>query len=387
VPTTNHKFGSLIRSAMCAEPVAGSTHAFYRYPARFSPQFARAAIENLTEPGDTILDPFMGGGTTAVEALASGRRFVGCDLNPLSPFLARAKTQPLREHDLDLVSRWVENICRSGAFGAAKSRHLDWLDYQINTPWWIRRAIEVCLDSIVDLKTLDQQSFARCALLKTGQWALDCKKNIPSAAEFVVTLRNNIELMAEGMREYTNRLKICPNFKPSANRRLLLKDSASLGSDKRVPEAWLPPKLILTSPPYVGVHILYHRWQVQGRRETPAPYWIAGSLDGYGASHYTFGDRQRKSMDNYLERLAGCLRSVVQLMGSDSLLVQLVAFSTPETQLRPYLATMKSEGLREARLPGSVRRPRRDVPNRKWYAQLLGKTPSSKEVLLVHQKI
>lgn len=43
------------------EPVAGLSHGFYRYPARFSPLFARAAIETFTKPGDMIFDPFMGG--------------------------------------------------------------------------------------------------------------------------------------------------------------------------------------------------------------------------------------------------------------------------------------------------------------------------------------
>jgi hypothetical protein len=42
---------------------AGHTHNFYRYPARFSPQFARAAVEAFSAPGDTVLDPFVGGGT------------------------------------------------------------------------------------------------------------------------------------------------------------------------------------------------------------------------------------------------------------------------------------------------------------------------------------
>lgn len=55
------------------EPVTGLTHNFYRYPARFSPQFARAAIEVFSEPGDVVLDPFMGSGTTLVEASALGR--------------------------------------------------------------------------------------------------------------------------------------------------------------------------------------------------------------------------------------------------------------------------------------------------------------------------
>ncbi len=52
--------------------MVGLTHGFYRYPARFSPQFARSAIEAFTEPLDTVLDPFMGGGTSAVEALGLG---------------------------------------------------------------------------------------------------------------------------------------------------------------------------------------------------------------------------------------------------------------------------------------------------------------------------
>ena len=50
------------------ERVAGLTHAFYKYPARFSPRFARAAIQAFTSPGDFVLDPFMGGATTIVEA-------------------------------------------------------------------------------------------------------------------------------------------------------------------------------------------------------------------------------------------------------------------------------------------------------------------------------
>jgi site-specific DNA-methyltransferase (adenine-specific) len=38
-------------------------------------------VERLTKPGQLICDPFLGGGTTAVVALALGRRFVGCDIN------------------------------------------------------------------------------------------------------------------------------------------------------------------------------------------------------------------------------------------------------------------------------------------------------------------
>jgi DNA modification methylase len=61
-------------------PVSGYTHNFYRYPARFSPKFVRAVIKAFSEPGDLVLDPFMGGGTTLVEALAQGRSAIGVDI-------------------------------------------------------------------------------------------------------------------------------------------------------------------------------------------------------------------------------------------------------------------------------------------------------------------
>ncbi len=38
-------------------------------------------IEKFSEPGDVILDPFLGGGTTAVVALRLRRKFIGADID------------------------------------------------------------------------------------------------------------------------------------------------------------------------------------------------------------------------------------------------------------------------------------------------------------------
>ena len=38
-------------------------------------------IERFTNPGETILDPFLGGGTTGIVALSTGRKFIGCDVD------------------------------------------------------------------------------------------------------------------------------------------------------------------------------------------------------------------------------------------------------------------------------------------------------------------
>jgi hypothetical protein len=382
----NLEFNALLNSITSTKTVSGSTHEYYRYPARFSPEFARSAIESLTEPGDTVLDPFMGGGTSAVEALACGRRFIGCDINPLSAFVARVKTTALTDQNLEEVTIWSEMLLNEPDVRARTEPDSHWEGYQINLPWWIRNTIEVALTRSASLHSEKARQFARCVVLKTGQWALDCRKHVPTARDFMERIRLNSKHMASGMREYRERISgqgIRPS-EVSRNRRLFLGDAATAIEASRVPADWLPPRLILTSPPYLGVHILYHRWQVRGRRESPAPFWIAGSLDGFGAAHYTFGDRNRKDADIYLSRLKSCFQPIVDLMQSDSLLVQLVAFSKPKTQLDPFLETLHSIGLAEL---SDSQRMWRNVPNRKWYAELRGETSSSQEVLLVHRKI
>jgi hypothetical protein len=64
------------------------------YRACFKPQLPRFFVERLTKPGDVVYDPFMGRGTTLVEAALMGRVPWGCDINPLSPILIRPRLNP-----------------------------------------------------------------------------------------------------------------------------------------------------------------------------------------------------------------------------------------------------------------------------------------------------
>src|SRR5207253_2823824 len=128
-----------------------------------------------------------------------------------------------------------------------------------------------------------------------------------------------------------------PRCRLSSCRRILNRSSIECHLDKRIPSEWLPAQLVLTSPPYPGVHVLYHRWQVCGRRETPAPYWIADQRDGAGESYYTFGSRQQDGLSTYFSTLLSTFSGIRALVGPGSLVVQLVGFSQPEWQLPLYL--------------------------------------------------
>lgn len=52
------------------------------HPAQMPEGFTRRLIDICTQPGDTILDPFMGSGTTGVACVQTGRNFIGIEIDP-----------------------------------------------------------------------------------------------------------------------------------------------------------------------------------------------------------------------------------------------------------------------------------------------------------------
>ena len=64
------------------------------YRACFKPQLPGFFIDRLTGPGDTVYDPFMGRGTTPVQAALMGRSALGNDINPLSTYFTRPRLAP-----------------------------------------------------------------------------------------------------------------------------------------------------------------------------------------------------------------------------------------------------------------------------------------------------
>jgi modification methylase len=68
------------------------------HPAKMLPAIALYAIQRYSHPGDLVLDPMCGIGTTLVEAIHLGRHAVGVELEPRWADLARANTTHARTH-------------------------------------------------------------------------------------------------------------------------------------------------------------------------------------------------------------------------------------------------------------------------------------------------
>lgn len=69
------------------------THIYHTYPAMMIPQIVRKLLEKYqTKDMNLIFDPYMGSGTTLVEARLRGLNSIGTDLNPLARLMGKAKT-------------------------------------------------------------------------------------------------------------------------------------------------------------------------------------------------------------------------------------------------------------------------------------------------------
>lgn len=383
----------LVDAACDTSPIVGLTHNFYRYPARFSPKFVRAAIHAFTEPGDLVLDPFVGGGTTLVEAMVSGRHAIGADISSLATFVSEVKTTLYSEVELERLTRWANRIAKGINISAPAKRDEKYeaagYTKHLNgaATWRLKRAIQQVLSSTRRLETPRLEAFARCVILRTAQWALNGRKKLPSINDFRDMLVEDSGAMLAGSRELREAVEHSGHQAPSIH--CLNRTTNGLENDKLFADGQ-KPRLIVTSPPYPGVHVLYHRWQVDGRKETPAPFWIANKLDGAGAAYYTMGSRNTIELNSYFANLKASLQSVAAVCDANTTVVQVVAFSEPEWQLARYLSVADDVGLNECFLPQMQGqrdgRLWRTVPNRRWYADQRGDTNGSQEVVLFHRK-
>lgn len=117
------------------------THNIHRYSGKFIPQIAQKAIQLLTNPGDTILDSYMGSGTTLLEAQLLNRNAIGIDLNPLAVLISQVKNLQVSEDAIDDISTvlipYVSDLNSNGQLSfTSQITHDDLIQEQFNKNSW-----------------------------------------------------------------------------------------------------------------------------------------------------------------------------------------------------------------------------------------------------------
>lgn len=114
------------------------THCYHTYPAMMIPQVARKLIDEYKPEGklSLLLDPYMGSGTSLVEASLIGVDAIGTDLNPLARNITKAKTT---HFDLEKIQEIFGNLqLQLSFYNAEMVKHCNF-DRISNYTFWYKK--------------------------------------------------------------------------------------------------------------------------------------------------------------------------------------------------------------------------------------------------------
>ena len=233
-------------------------HRLHPYHGKFIPQLVAVLLDRYLAPGDHVLDPFAGSGTTLVQALESGLDATGVDIAAFNCLLMRVKTAPydlaeLGEELRDVAAR-VESLPRRGPRGGGYLRR-----------WYAPRATAELLafrGLIAEYRHCDVLrvilSRAARSARRAAHFDLEAPKE-PQRGEYWCHKHRRecrpVESAAGFLRRYT--LDTLARIEEFAHVRDAEREATVLHGDGREVKLGGPYDGVLTSPPYPGL-IDYH---------------------------------------------------------------------------------------------------------------------------------
>ena len=233
-----------------------ASHDVHAFAAKFPPQLPRAFIRGLTAPGDVVLDPMMGSGTTIVEALLEGRHGIGLDIDPLALRVSQAKTVPMRTDGIRDIGLKVISQAQDFLSGHSierlmqkfDSRTKEFIDY-----WFYPNTQRELAALVLAMQTVDE-SLARRFLELTFSSIIVTKSGGVSRARDLAHSRPHLDKAKNpknALEQFSLRLQ--KNIKSIAHLNTRGALAAPLPGDARsMPLRDEVIDLIVTSPPYAN---------------------------------------------------------------------------------------------------------------------------------------
>lgn len=235
-------------------------HSLHPYLGKFIPQLVETFLHRYFQPGDCIYDPFVGSGTTLVEANVFGAHAVGCDISAFNCLLCEVKTTAYSLAVLELGLRGALEESRRGG-RRSEDETSEWL-----RSWYAPRALRELLafrEAINNLEPPTRNagrivlSRAARSARQTTHFDLDFPRSPQRDPYWCHKHKRTCRPVEESMkflRRYTvdtiRRLREFSVVRSGA-------EVAVVHGDARTAELPLDPTGVITSPPYPGL-IDYH---------------------------------------------------------------------------------------------------------------------------------
>lgn len=225
------------------------THGYHRYPAKFIPNIVKKLIEVHTKPGDVVVDPFGGCGTTLVEAKINGRKSYGFDINPVAKLITQTKIAPFNPKTLE--NTWN----KFKAYYELAAPVLPDIDNERLNYWFdesVLKELNIIYLSIKKIKNYNVRRFYLCAfshilkncsrwLMKSTKPTIDKNKSFPPPYDIFA---QHLRFMTKRNNQFFDLLKTSGH--PNASAKMRIADSTKI-----LPLQDNFVDLIITSPPYV----------------------------------------------------------------------------------------------------------------------------------------
>ena len=289
-------------------------HSLHPYLGKFVPQLVEVFLDRYFSPGAYIYDPFVGSGTTLVEANVFGADAIGCDISAFNCLLSRVKTSRYLLGELDLLLRGTLEDARRRV-DTQPSEATPWL-----SRWYAPRALtellayraatEELASPYDDVARVILSRAARSARLTT-HFDLDFPRAPVSRPYWCLKHKRECRPVEEAwkflVRYTTDTVRRLREF--AALRRD--RDVAVLHADSRSVRLPASPTGVITSPPYPGL-IDYHE-------QHRYAYELLGLVDRrdeeVGAAS---SGRSRSALRAYVDAMSAVFDNTASQLGRDA---------------------------------------------------------------------
>ncbi len=233
-------------------------HALHAFAAKFPPQLPAWFIEGLTQHGDVVLDPFMGSGTTVLEASILGRKAMGIDIDPLAVLMARTKVASLDPQRIEILGSTVitQATARMTALhrldAQLASRFSDPKDRDFINYWFLPHTAQELEALIAEIESIEEPQYRQFFLIVFSSIIVTKSGGVSRARDLAHSRPHRVDakIPRSAIDSFNRRLKkllqtwapIAISYPPS----IAQEDIRSLSS----PDEYVD--LIVTSPPYAN---------------------------------------------------------------------------------------------------------------------------------------